>query len=228
MGLLPKALKTLEILEKPEVIFKRRLKSNPFHPFNNIGGNKFVLTLSRNPFYIGVFIFVVCLVTMIAWGVAYDISQYKVIVILTGALSALMAWENRGHRTCVLDGELGQYKCFIGEHSVETGLFHNVYIRLKGQKHGAGEMYYYVVLNGFHITEQKITSYTKNDKKLRVLAKKLAENLNINYFDVKANSRERIPLKCLKEDECYITSKLSSRLGREIHCRIHNKRQTES
>lgn len=29
---------------------------------------------------------------------------------------------------------------------------------------GAGEMYYYVVLNGFHITEQKITSYTKNDK----------------------------------------------------------------
>ena len=58
------------------------------------------------------------------------------IVILTGALSALMAWENRGHRTCVLDGELGQYKCFIGEHSVETGLFHNVYIRLKGQKHG--------------------------------------------------------------------------------------------
>lgn len=58
------------------------------------------------------------------------------IVILTGALSALLAWENRGHRTCVLDGELGQYKCFIGEHSVETGLFHNVYIRLKGQKHG--------------------------------------------------------------------------------------------
>lgn len=58
------------------------------------------------------------------------------IVILIGALSAMLAWENRGHRTCVLDGELGQYKCFIGEHSVETGLFHNVYIRLKGQKHG--------------------------------------------------------------------------------------------
>lgn len=35
---------------------------------------EFVLTLSRNPFYIGLFIFVVCLVTMVAWGVAYDIS----------------------------------------------------------------------------------------------------------------------------------------------------------
>ncbi|KAL9951201.1 hypothetical protein ACROYT_G043823 [Oculina patagonica] len=103
-----------------------------------------------------------------------------------------MAWENRGHRTCVLDGERAQYLCQIGEHSVENGNFHNVYIRLKAQKHGAGEMYYYVVFNGFHVTEQKITSYSKNDKKLRVLAKRLAENLNLNYFDVKANSKDRI------------------------------------
>jgi len=53
MGLLPKALKTLEILEKPEVIFKRRLKSNPFHPFNNIGGNsKWILEASDKKFHI--------------------------------------------------------------------------------------------------------------------------------------------------------------------------------
>lgn len=52
MGLLPKALKTLEILEKPEVIFKRRLKSNPFHPFNNIGGNsKWILEASDKKFH---------------------------------------------------------------------------------------------------------------------------------------------------------------------------------
>ncbi|XP_068677225.1 cation channel sperm-associated auxiliary subunit TMEM249-like [Montipora foliosa] len=187
-----KALKTLEILEKPEVIFKRRLKSNPFHPFNHTGGNRFVLTLSRRRFYIGLFIFLVSVVVMISWGVAYEVSQLKLFVIVTGAMSAFMAWENRGHRTCVLDGETNQYKCFIGEHSVETGHFHNVYIRLKAQKHGAGEMYYYVVLNGFHITEQKITSYTKNDKKLRVLAKKLAENLNLNFFDIKANSKDHV------------------------------------
>lgn len=53
MGLLPKALKTLEILEKPEVIFKRRLKSNPFHPFNDIGGNsKWILEASDKKFHI--------------------------------------------------------------------------------------------------------------------------------------------------------------------------------
>lgn len=55
---------------------------------------------------------------------------------LVGAVSAIMAWENRGHRTCVLDGEQMEYKCVINEHSVETGKFHNVYIRLKAQKHG--------------------------------------------------------------------------------------------
>ena len=55
---------------------------------------------------------------------------------LVGAVSAIMAWENRGHRTCVLDGEQMEYKCVINEHSVETGKFQNVYIRLKAQKHG--------------------------------------------------------------------------------------------
>ena len=59
-----------------------------------------------------------------------------VFLILVGGVSAIMAWENRGHRTCVLDGERAQYVCVIGEHSVENGNFHNVYIRLKAQKHG--------------------------------------------------------------------------------------------
>lgn len=49
----PKALKTLEILEKPEVTFKRRLKSNPFYPFNNIGGNsKWISEVWGQKFYI--------------------------------------------------------------------------------------------------------------------------------------------------------------------------------
>lgn len=38
MGFL-KALKTLEILEKPEVIFNRRLQSNPYYPFDKVGRN---------------------------------------------------------------------------------------------------------------------------------------------------------------------------------------------
>lgn len=34
-----KAIKTLEILEKPEAIFNRRLQSNPYYPFQEVGGN---------------------------------------------------------------------------------------------------------------------------------------------------------------------------------------------
>lgn len=34
-----KALKTLEILEKPEAIFNRRLQSNPYYPFQEVGRN---------------------------------------------------------------------------------------------------------------------------------------------------------------------------------------------
>ncbi|XP_022805697.1 transmembrane protein 249-like isoform X2 [Stylophora pistillata] len=190
MGL-KKALKALEILEKPEAILNRRLQCNPYYPFKMVEGNKFILTLSRKRFYIGTLTAFVSMVTLITWGIALEASQYMLFPILVGGISAIVAWENRGHRTCVLDGERAQYMCVVGEHSVENGNFHNVYIRLKAQKHGAGEMYYYVVFNGFHVTEQKITSYSKNDK-LRVLAKRLAENLNLNYFDVKASSRDHV------------------------------------
>ena len=57
-----------------------------------------------------------------------------------------MAWENRGHRRCVLDGERAQYTCAIGQHSIENGNFHNVYIRLKAQKHGKMKLLYFFVL----------------------------------------------------------------------------------
>ena len=56
--------------------------------------------------------------------------------ILVGAVSALMAWENRGQRTCMLDGVTKQYICAKDGKAVFTGKFHNVYIRLKAQKHG--------------------------------------------------------------------------------------------
>ena len=36
-------------------------------------------------------------------------------------------------------------------------------------------------------------------QKLRVLAKRLAENLNLNYFDVKANSKDRILFHHIRE-----------------------------
>lgn len=38
MGL-KKAIKALEILEKPEAIFNRRLNSNPFYPFEKVARN---------------------------------------------------------------------------------------------------------------------------------------------------------------------------------------------
>ena len=68
-------------------------------------------------------------------------------LIPVGAVSAIMAWENRGHRECVLEGTRSQYKCVIGDHSVDTGNFHNVYIRLKAQKHGENLFEFYCCLN---------------------------------------------------------------------------------
>ena len=54
-------------------------------------------------------------------------------------------------------------------------------------------------------------------QKLRVLAKRLAENLNLNYFDVKANSKDRIlfhHILCVLKTEEQYTPLVQSREGR--------------
>ena len=60
--------------------------------------------------------------------------------VLVAAVGALMAWENRGRRTCVLNCDTKQYVCAKDGEPVFTGNFHNVYIRLKAQKHGTRGM----------------------------------------------------------------------------------------
>ena len=43
-------------------------------------------------------------------------------------------------------------------------------------------MYYYVVFNGFHVTEQKITSYSKNDKVCCAVACSKGANIALIVF----------------------------------------------
>ncbi|KAK3755314.1 hypothetical protein QZH41_014623 [Actinostola sp. cb2023] len=212
-----KTIKSLEILEKPEAIFNRRLTDNPYHPFQrDQDGSKlnivsisaslvayngfifidyfteFVLHLGRRRCYYGVFMSVVCALIITVWFIADEAGQYMVFPMLVGCLSAWFAYENKADRICTLDSRCNSYSVALGGNTVQEGEIRNVYVRLKAQKHGAGHMYYYVVFNGYHMAEQKVTSYSKNDKRLRVLAKRLAENLDINYFDVKTSSKERI------------------------------------
>ncbi|EDO33702.1 predicted protein [Nematostella vectensis] len=186
-------IKSLEILEKPEAIFNRRLTANPHYPFERgTDKTKFILHLSSRRHIYSLFMFSTSVVILIFWSIFESAGQFMLFPVLVSIISGLLAWESRGKRTCELDFKKKRYKVVASGHPVCGGEFHNVYIRLKAQKHGAGQMYYYVVFNGYHVVEQKITSYSKNDKKMRILAKRLAENLDINFFDVKASSKERI------------------------------------
>ena len=49
---------------------------------------------------------------------------------------ATMAWENRGHRRCILDSSNKEYSFYENDHLTYVGTFNNIYIRLKEQKYG--------------------------------------------------------------------------------------------
>ena len=57
-----------------------------------------------------------------------------------------MAWENRGHRRCILNPNAKQYAFHENDHLTYCGAYNNVYIRLKAQKLGKyrGQMPEYI------------------------------------------------------------------------------------
>ena len=152
----------------------------------------FDLELCDRRFYYGVLFTIAIILFTIVSVVVNGPGDYLVFPFILSIVCATMSWENRGHRRCILDSSNRQYSFYENGHLTYCGAFNNIYIRLKEQKYGVGSVYYYVVFNGYHVHEQKITSYTTNRKRLRSLARKLAASLDLNYFDSRIYSKDHI------------------------------------
>ena len=93
-------------------------------------------------------------------------------------------WRHRLVRTYVIDAANGFYEFYISTALVYRGQLRNVYVRLKGIGTAGGETYYCLIFNGYQMEELTITGYTTSLMKLRKLGRRLANRLNVNYFDV--------------------------------------------
>uniref|UniRef100_H2YC54 Uncharacterized protein n=1 Tax=Ciona savignyi TaxID=51511 RepID=H2YC54_CIOSA len=86
-------------------------------------------------------------------------------------------------RRIVLEKDGQNYFFYVGGRLVYEGEIHNIYFRLRSQCSSNGSTYYRLVLNGFHVEEQELSSMTTNKAALELLAKRIAFKTNVNYFD---------------------------------------------
>lgn len=195
-----------DFFEKPEVVLRKRLDGNASHPFVEKASGVFVLTIRPSSFAISAALCVcTVLITAMVYLIRGTVDEYIVfnlIVFFSFFSSAVRDWQAR---TVVVDSWRAMYEFYKGDRLIYRGHLHNVYIRLKGVSSGGGDTYYSVVLCGYQVDEEPITSSTTQHDRLAKLGRRLAHKLNLNFFDHQDKSRyhvirHRCPYKDSEED----------------------------
>ncbi|RKP18004.1 hypothetical protein ROZALSC1DRAFT_30247, partial [Rozella allomycis CSF55] len=87
-------------------------------------------------------------------------------------------------RFYILDLKKKQYTYKIGKEIKTCGPLYNIYVRLMRQPRGSlGKRLFYLHLGGYCIEGVRISGATDNVDALRDFGQKIAEALQLNYFD---------------------------------------------
>ncbi|CAD5121306.1 unnamed protein product [Dimorphilus gyrociliatus] len=172
------------------------MKKNPIYPFTISEEGIYILTSSttwdtvRNfNLLIGLIIFSVLRVFL---KTSNGLDDYITVSVLYGLYLVMrLIWCIEG-RTIIIDHNCRRYEYYKGESLIYRGHLHNVFVRLKGVEAAAGEFYFKVTLGGFLVEEYDITNYSDKCDQLKVLARQLSKNLDLNFIDYKNVSRQHI------------------------------------
>lgn len=181
------------LIEKAEAVFKRNLDKNPIYPFEEISPNIYKRRRVKSK-YFWAGILTMILTVLIAVAMYYDtpLDQFIVLHIMSLVFSIALTLYYKDERTVILNGRDLHYEFYKKDRLIYRGHYHNIYIRLKGEKSGAGEIFFTITLNGYHIEEEHLTSSSRSMEKLRKLGRRLALRLDLNYFDYMDKSRHHI------------------------------------
>ncbi|GKT24262.1 Protein of unknown function DUF4579 like protein [Aduncisulcus paluster] len=146
---------------------EKKVKENPYFPFNRVGDQKFLLQQSYVELYIALGVLVVSSLFLI---ISASLKQY------------------------ILDGDKKTCTFKVGREMVIVN-YHNIYIRLrKSESQFSSKELYGLMFDGYRIDSHPITIRPshRTNAKLRELGKKIAKNLNINYFDPTNMSKHHV------------------------------------
>ncbi|XP_033099046.1 transmembrane protein 249-like [Anneissia japonica] len=173
----------VSIFAKPEETFQLKLEKNAVYPFDEIDEDRYEVAF-RSPWLgISAGILTGLTLSMVIFYASTKPDQYISFFFIAIAVMLYTAYMYKDMRRLTLDIANSRYEFRIKDRLIYRGHVHNIYIRLVGQNSGAGDVYYKVVLNGYHSEELPLTSSTVRKEKLEKLGKKLAARLNLNYFD---------------------------------------------
>ncbi|KAI9206883.1 uncharacterized protein BJ171DRAFT_641686 [Polychytrium aggregatum] len=177
-----------------EVLLSSSIEENPLYPFSPDFDDPSVLEIKvrYRSLYIAVFFATASLIALVIWiplGGATNSLFLLPVAVLVACLATI--YNDKDIRIYTLFTRQLEYQFSHNKKVHIRGHYYNIYIRLRKEVR-SGTKYYYLVLNGFQIDSRKISGISTKLEAMRTLGQKIAENLNLNYFDESNTSQHHV------------------------------------
>merc|ERR1712071_127533 len=208
-------LKGMFMIEDPvETLTKHRM-SNKFWPFHSVrknGGEPVFQFRYYSPKFVvnfKLFILAFCFTII---GVFYGMTNNLTVISLSLTVFAFFQIIRFGSvRKLEIEEDGENYYFYRGNRLDYTGNVSDIYIRLRREKCTNGINYFYLTINGYNVDEVMITDYSSKYKEYKRHGKRIAYQLNLNYFDFDEIScehavRHMISIDTFTDSRVYNTS----------------------
>ncbi|KAM4865434.1 cation channel sperm-associated auxiliary subunit TMEM249 [Thomomys bottae] len=171
----------------------KRLKNNSFYPFTQQQPGVFVLEYYLDTLWKGALLFLICLI-LVSCNFFRQVQKQETWGFLAYGM-AVGLWlliSSLPRRRLVLNHTRGMYHFSIQGRTVCQGPMHLVYMRLALSSDAYGRSFFQLVLCGHKLEPLVLVQLSERYEQMEYLGRRMAQNLNINYFDYLATSYRHV------------------------------------
>ncbi|XP_077788784.1 cation channel sperm-associated auxiliary subunit TMEM249 [Podarcis muralis] len=161
------------------------LKENKYFPFQVQQPKVFVIEYYKDMIWKGLVIFLLSLgLSILHFKAPRQGTQDFTIFFVFGMLTGLwLSISNIHKRRLIINHIKEVYQFYIKGILWQEGPLHQIYVRLIAQTDAYGKRYYSLIINGYRLEVLTLAALTDQFELLDSVGRRIARNLNLNFFD---------------------------------------------
>nr|XP_060628782.1 cation channel sperm-associated auxiliary subunit TMEM249 [Anolis sagrei ordinatus] len=161
-----------------------KLQENKFFPFQLQQPKVFVMEYYKDMVWKGALLFVVSLVGTVFYFRSEKGSQdFSVLFFYAMVTGLWLIASNMNKRRLIINHAKDFYQFYIKGILWHEGPLHQIYVRIVAQRDAYGKLFYSLIINGYHLEVLTLSDLSEKYEILDNLGRRIARNLNLNYFD---------------------------------------------
>nr|XP_056710573.1 cation channel sperm-associated auxiliary subunit TMEM249 [Euleptes europaea] len=168
----------------PEIKLSQKVQGNKFFPFQVQQPRVFVMEYYKDLLWKGALLFTVSLVASVFYFRAETGFQNFVGFFIYGITIGLwLIISNMHKRRLIINHNKERYQFYIKGCLWQEGPLYQIYVRLVAQRDAYGKLFYSLIINGYRLEVLTLANLSSKFEPIDILGRRIARNLNLNYFD---------------------------------------------